>query len=1481
TGAPHFNDVASGDWFYSYVETLYNNGVVGGINGGSLDSNGLATYNSAGTLNRAEGSKILVDAFELETSYAGTPPNFPDVTSSAWFYNYVETAYAHGILNGYNNGNFGPGDAITREQVAVIAKNSIDESANGSKRRSDYTAGAASAVVPTSPTTPTTPASEGDLSVALSASSPVAQTFPKGASSTAVAAFDFTAMSDDIVISNLVVKRTGVGTDSDWTLYVYDDSDRLTSGKTVNSTTHQATFTGINVTVAAGTTKTITIKADTSTGSTGGDSFFEISAADMLTTNAQSVIGDFPVKSNKQEINTSVSAGTITIIDTGSMTNPKVGEDNVTIGKFKLTTANEAGLVSEIALLIDGTISATDVQNAKLYQGDTELAIVASVNSKDLLAFVLDTPFEIAKGDSRNFTVKADLNTGRGADTVKVYLDEDTDLVATGGTYGFGMAVTSAGYDGGTCAGGSSDECNHCTVQGGEITISSSGPTASDVAVNGDDVVMMDFNITTLSEVTVKQLSMFLTTNDADNNSGDDGGLLKYISTGATANYTDIKIINKDTGAVVMGPVDSNVLTATAAGTTITDNAVAGTDGDGYYVFTDEFTMAAGESLDLQLILDIANNTGTDFVDDTIYATIDIVDGSYPLLKDINNKTIDVGDNVVPTSDITGKTMTVQSPSLTVTKSSTPVSDTAVKGTSDVSLIGLTMAAGAASDVKISEMVVRLYANDNTDFNAGGVATAAGGAGGLSANDYVSNIELWVGDTKIAGPEGMSLVGAITGTGYYKATFDNMNYTVDGGSTIQVIVKGDLSSNVSSTTYLTADIDPDNDITAEDGDGNSVTAGGTTALNLATSPSPLTTISTGGSLTIAVDADTSKEDIAVAGTSDVEISKFKFTTTDEAFIVKKLSINNRQSAANSIGDYDNNVVSVKLSYTNSSGSIETKTGYLTAGTANFSNMDMFIDKDDDATLTVSATLNTVAAGATSGEYIDLNIAFNAFEAVAQGSGETYKGDKVDEQTAAASDLDFGTIVFVDSGVDHAGSADAVTLASSATLTVPDLGDEELPVGTLVKFGADATAYVEATDILIVLTTAYSGAATDLTMTGYVINNDDGDANGDDIYYALPGTGYLTNANRVHVYESKPTITLSSSSPSGSRTQSASDSAFIFTISADSQEKVQLRAGVELTTSDGFDSAGDNNAALAADTDTGDQVDGSSVFAALDNYLASDSVSMLSAEDLSGYARLNFWIKYTGAAVPNFAYLKTNVTASATADPNTGGVALSAALCNAATGTTAFTTTVWFNCDISISAVAAASDTYFHVEIDDSSGLTFAADELHLDRVIAYNEKLTVDVAGDDINTYAANGDNAAAPVAAYLKEGGSTVATGYFDTLTDGVSETTSASVTFIPTTAVEISKGTSKTFTLQTDTADLVEEEAGEDDPITFSIDLGSSTDGSVTAGDFWWNETNFADLTNGGGGTSYSLSAGDTGVITWFGQVANATLSGNTLQY
>jgi len=70
-------------------------------------------------LNRAEAVKILISANELALLPAET--NFSDVELSAWYTPYIATALARGLVKGYGNGLFRPGNTISRAEFLKIA----------------------------------------------------------------------------------------------------------------------------------------------------------------------------------------------------------------------------------------------------------------------------------------------------------------------------------------------------------------------------------------------------------------------------------------------------------------------------------------------------------------------------------------------------------------------------------------------------------------------------------------------------------------------------------------------------------------------------------------------------------------------------------------------------------------------------------------------------------------------------------------------------------------------------------------------------------------------------------------------------------------------------------------------------------------------------------------------------------------------------------------------------------------------------------------------------------------------------------------------------------------------------------------------------------------------------------------------------------------------------------------------------------------
>ena len=66
---------------------------------------------------------------ELQENAVNTPlstllaPNFSDVLADAWYYDAVVWASNKGIVSGYGDGFFGPGDVVSREQLASMLYN--------------------------------------------------------------------------------------------------------------------------------------------------------------------------------------------------------------------------------------------------------------------------------------------------------------------------------------------------------------------------------------------------------------------------------------------------------------------------------------------------------------------------------------------------------------------------------------------------------------------------------------------------------------------------------------------------------------------------------------------------------------------------------------------------------------------------------------------------------------------------------------------------------------------------------------------------------------------------------------------------------------------------------------------------------------------------------------------------------------------------------------------------------------------------------------------------------------------------------------------------------------------------------------------------------------------------------------------------------------------------------------------------------------
>ncbi len=116
TGGPHFTDVLTSHVFYDYIETAYNHAIINGYQDG--------TFRPDNNVTRAQLSKIIVLAQGWPTDTTGGP-HFTDVPEGSTFYDYIETAYNHGIITGYGDGTFRPDNNATRGQISVIVYRAV------------------------------------------------------------------------------------------------------------------------------------------------------------------------------------------------------------------------------------------------------------------------------------------------------------------------------------------------------------------------------------------------------------------------------------------------------------------------------------------------------------------------------------------------------------------------------------------------------------------------------------------------------------------------------------------------------------------------------------------------------------------------------------------------------------------------------------------------------------------------------------------------------------------------------------------------------------------------------------------------------------------------------------------------------------------------------------------------------------------------------------------------------------------------------------------------------------------------------------------------------------------------------------------------------------------------------------------------------------------------------------------------------------
>jgi hypothetical protein len=133
-----FEDVSPDDWFYPYVQFLYTNNIMHGVDGEAFAPDAMFT--------RAQVAATLFRLHYVRTADTSDSrnSNFTDISENDWFAPYVTWASILDIILGIGDNRFAPNDAVDRQQFAVIlyrfadAFTNIDTSVQQGRRWSNF-----------------------------------------------------------------------------------------------------------------------------------------------------------------------------------------------------------------------------------------------------------------------------------------------------------------------------------------------------------------------------------------------------------------------------------------------------------------------------------------------------------------------------------------------------------------------------------------------------------------------------------------------------------------------------------------------------------------------------------------------------------------------------------------------------------------------------------------------------------------------------------------------------------------------------------------------------------------------------------------------------------------------------------------------------------------------------------------------------------------------------------------------------------------------------------------------------------------------------------------------------------------------------------------------------------------------------------------------------------------------------------------------
>jgi hypothetical protein len=282
-----------------------------------------------------------------------------------------------------------------------------------------------------------------DLSVSLAATSPLASALIAGQSAADLAEFTFTNKSAaPAVVTNMTLQRMGVSADTSLTnVYLYSGAIRLTDSASVSSGKITFNAAGGIFTVPAGSSMTVSVKADIASDANGQ----LVAIALTGVTASIPVSAVYPVSGASMSVFTSTDIAKATSTISGSVTgnsNIVAGSLNQTVWATSLDLSGRAVYLKSLALKVIGSIPTNSLQNVKLFVAGIQVASATGMDASGMITFDLTSaPYKI--DSSRTLEVRADIVNGSSR-TFSVSIQNASDIQLIDSNYNVGILVNTA-----------------------------------------------------------------------------------------------------------------------------------------------------------------------------------------------------------------------------------------------------------------------------------------------------------------------------------------------------------------------------------------------------------------------------------------------------------------------------------------------------------------------------------------------------------------------------------------------------------------------------------------------------------------------------------------------------------------------------------------------------------------------------------------------------------------------------------------------------------------------------------------------------------------------------------------------------------------------------------------------------------------------------------------------------------------------------